>query len=131
MEAVRFARAGSLIVFLTLAAGALHLHSQTGKPAEYEVKAVYLVNFVKFIEWPAGTLGGADEPFPICVLGQDPFGPALDATLTGERLDQQSLQARRIRTTRDAPGCRVVFFGASTATQIEGSLASLDMAGVL
>jgi hypothetical protein len=110
---------------------ALHLDSQTGKPAEYQVKAVYMVNFIKFIEWPAGTLGNTNEPFPVCVLGQDPFGPALDQSLAGERIDQHPLAAHRIQSARDAAGCRVVFISASSDSQIEDTLVSLEGESIL
>src|SRR5882757_8778032 len=55
------------------------------KPKEYEVKADYLYNFGRFVRWPADIPAAQDNSFPICVLGQDPFGPTLDSTLIGER----------------------------------------------
>ena len=42
---------------------------------EYEVKAAFLLNFTKFIDWPAPETPGPDSPFTICILGDDPFGP--------------------------------------------------------
>ncbi len=40
---------------------------------EYQVKAAFLYNFAKFVEWPAET-GGAPGALTICILGRDPFG---------------------------------------------------------
>ncbi len=43
---------------------------------EYAIKAAYIYNFTKFVEWPEMKGGGA-RPFTIGVVGNDPFGPAL------------------------------------------------------
>jgi hypothetical protein len=91
-------------------------HPQTAKPKEYEVKAAYLARFVKFIEWPdspsppPGGGAPADEPFAICVLGQDPFGPALDGALADETpFGRHPLVPRRVANAKEAAACRVVF----------------------
>jgi hypothetical protein len=113
--------------------GSSNAHPQTAKPTEFQVKAAYLARFVKFIEWPDNPSpppsGGApaDEPFPICVLGQDPFGPALDAALAGETFGRHPLVPRRVANTREAVACRVVFIGQDdralrkALTELEGS----------
>src|ERR1700722_10108529 len=80
------ARRGGFALFIILlgasAANTSVLLAQQSKPAEYQVKAVYLYNFSKFVEWPA--TAEKQNSFAICILGHDPFGPALDSTLTGE-----------------------------------------------
>jgi hypothetical protein len=43
---------------------------------EYQVKAVFLLNFTKFIEWPAAAFELPVSPVTICILGEDPFGAA-------------------------------------------------------
>ncbi|MGH9723681.1 MAG: YfiR family protein, partial [Candidatus Acidiferrales bacterium] len=56
------------------------LQAQQPKVSEYQVKAVYLYNFGRFVQWPPNVTANNDSTFTICVLGQDPFGPILDAT---------------------------------------------------
>ena len=68
--------AGALACLLICAA----LNGQNAKPTDYEVKAAYLYNFGKFVEWPENSANGKGEFFEICVLGRDPFGAALDTT---------------------------------------------------
>ena len=120
----------------TLVWGSSNVHPQTAKPTDYEVKAAYLANFVKFIEWPEspspppGGVAPADETFAICVLGQDPFGPALDAALAGENLGRRPLIPRRVANAREAAACRVVFFGEDDRT-LRKDLASLEGTKVL
>jgi hypothetical protein len=69
--------------------------AQQSKPEEYQVKAVYLYNFGRFVVWP-GTAAATQGTFDVCVLGRDPFGSALDATLAGEAINNRKLTARRI-----------------------------------
>ena len=67
--------------------------AQSAKPSEYQVEAAYLYNFGRFVEWPAK--GSAlSSSFTICVLGEDPFGPALDTTLAGETIGNQKVAAQ-------------------------------------
>jgi len=84
------------------------------RPTEYQVKAAYLANFAKFVEWPAGSITD-DNPIPVCVAGQDPFGPALDAALSGERVGGHPLVARRIDGLRDVDGCRILYVSSNEA----------------
>src|SRR5271170_540031 len=71
----RFAWTRAMAMLVTFF-GCLTLHAQKPKPGEYDVKAVYLYSFGKFVRWPAETLAKSDS-FPICVLGNDPFGSSL------------------------------------------------------
>jgi hypothetical protein len=110
-------------------------HPQTPKPKEYEVKALYLLNFVKFIEWPDSPSPtpndkATEEPFPICVLGQDPFGPALDAALAGETFGRHPLVPRRVANAKEAAACRVVFISEDDRT-LRKDLTALEGAKVL
>jgi hypothetical protein len=77
-------------------------------PREYEVKAAYLLNFTKFIEWPAASLGAADSPFVICVLNDDPFGPILDQIVEGETAASRKLVIQRVSRVQ-AGACQIVF----------------------
>ena len=77
-------------------------------PTEYEVKAAFLLNFTKFIEWPASAFVSADAPFRICILGPDPFGASLERMVEGERVSGRPLAVER---ARNAASCQIVFFG--------------------
>src|SRR2546426_7749962 len=73
-------------------------------PLEYRVKAAYLFNFLKYVEWPDATATG---PFTICVAGRNPFGDVLADTVKGERIGARAVMARVV-TEPDA-GCHVLF----------------------
>ena len=99
------------------------------KPTEYQVKAAYLYNFGKFIRWPAAA--GKNGSFAICVLGHDPFGPTLDATLAGETIDGRKVVAMRPARVQDAADCRILFISASENARLDDILAVLGKTGVL
>ena len=109
--------------------------AQGARPAEYQVKAAYLYNFGKFIDWPpspAAKEGSVkEEPFSICVLGRDPFGAILDSTLAGGRINGQGIETRRIATPHEALNCRIVFIGSSEENQLKEDLALLQGTSVL
>jgi hypothetical protein len=97
--------------------------------SEYEVKAAFLLNFGKFVEWPPQTLPAGS--LDICVLGSDPFGSDLDDTLAGRTVGSRSVQARRIADVSAARGCAIVFVSRADAERVSSVLASLRGAPVL
>lgn len=100
------------------------LDGDSRRPTEYQVKAAYLANFARFVEWPPGALAD-DQPIPVCILGQDPFGPVLDAALSGESVERHPLVARRIGAIRNADDCRIIFISSSELV-IDSVIASVE-----
>jgi hypothetical protein len=101
------------------------------KPTEYELKAAYLYNFGKFVRWPANVAAVSGEPFLICVLGQDPFGSSLDATVNGESIDGKRLSVRHLTNLVDAGKCRVLFVSTSEERHLDSVLLELSKRPVL
>jgi YfiR/HmsC-like len=92
-----------------------------GVSLEYQVKAAYLFNFAKFIEWPPAAQSG---PLTICVAGQNPFGDVLEETLRGEMVNGRPLAMRVIAGPE--PSCHVVFVpqGAGTTAYLRAAQGS-------
>jgi hypothetical protein len=106
--------------------------AQENKPAEYRVKAVYLYNFGKFVQWPAGAApDGSENGFPLCVLGPDPFGATLDEIVKGESIEGQPLVTRRIDRVEGADGCRILFITAMPRERLIMTLQTLQSKPVL
>src|SRR3984885_7465290 len=101
------------------------------KPSEYQVEAAYLYNFGRFIEWPAKGSSPQNSSFTICVLGDDPFGQALDATLAGETIGNQKVTARRISSPQMAADCQILFVSSSEASRLNKIMEALDNNAVL
>src|SRR5689334_21672326 len=94
-------------------------------PTEYAVKAAYLYNFGKFVRWPADSRAGRSPNFSICVIGQDPFGAALDGTVEGENIAGKPAVVRRIASARDATSCNILYISPSERGRLSDILAAL------
>jgi hypothetical protein len=92
------------------------LHAQV--PVEYQVKAAYLLNFTRFVDWPAES---ADGPLLLCVAGRNPFGDVLENMVRGESVGGRPVVARTILEPDTA--CAVVFVpqGAATAAYLRAA----------
>jgi hypothetical protein len=100
--------------------------------AEYDVKAAYLYNFARFVEWPAAAPHRQSEAtLDICVLGQDPFGTRLDAMMADATVRGRKLATRRLTSATAAAGCHVLFVSASERQEVTQILATLARADVL
>jgi len=86
--------------------------------SEYQVKAAFLYNFARFVEWPEGTFPNSTSPFTVCIFGKDPFGRALDDALAGKRVGERSVAVSRIRRAPDLAGCQLVFVSADEAARM-------------
>lgn len=101
------------VVAALLSAGLLAIGALAQGAPEYEVKAAFLLNFTKFVDWPAAAFTAPNAPLTICVLGRDPFGRVLDQIVQGEAVDGHKLEVRRITEAPPAGSCQVVFVNPS------------------
>lgn len=98
---------------------------------EYDVKAAFLFNFVKFVEWPAEAFAGERAPVTICVFGEDPFGRVLDAVIQGERVGERALVVERLDSRDDFEACHVLFVSPSERDRMAQVLARVEGEPVL
>ena len=81
---------------------------------EYRIKAGFLYNFSKFVQWPADRFADDTSPIVIAVLGSDPFGEELDKIVKGRAVEDRPIVIRRIRSAADIPAAHIVFIGADS-----------------
>jgi len=95
---------------LTLVLGAMVPGATPGQTAdEYQVKAAYMFNFAKFVDWTTATFDSPVQPIVFCVLGQTPLSRALGDTLAGKVVDQRPLVFRQLVDSKQASKCQVLF----------------------
>jgi hypothetical protein len=123
------------LLFLVLVSGSAGLVlpalGQADAATGYEVKAAFLFNFAKFIEWPPGAFAAPQSPFVICVLGQDPFGNILNDTLRGKTLGDRSFTVQRLKDKADIRHCQMVFVSSLESAHLAEIVESIRGAHVL
>jgi hypothetical protein len=98
---------------------------------EYHVKAAFLYNFAKFVEWPPETFKGPTDAITICVLGIDPFGSALEETVNGKVVEGRPFAVRHTSDAKPASGCQIVFVSSSERKRSRSIVGDLKNSGVL
>jgi YfiR/HmsC-like len=98
---------------------------------EYDLKAAYLFNFTKFIEWPEASFNGPAAPLVVGLLGDDPFGDVLDETVRGKAINHHPLVVKRFKHGEDPVGCQVLFISRSERDRLPEIVRALHGQGVL
>lgn len=123
--------AASWLILALLLAGGPALSAQTATPREYQIKAVFLLNFAQFVEWPAGAWAHPAAPFVIGVLGEDPFGRFLDETVQGERANHRPIVVRRYRRVEEIADCHILYISRSESARLGEIIARLTGRSIL
>lgn len=116
----------SLIVLL-----AIRVHAQAAVADEYQVKAAFLYNFAKFVEWPPGAFRSAQDPITICVLGPNPFDDSLKEAVRGKTLDGRMFVVRQTLDVQQGTGCHILFVNPSERMRFQSMLEALRTNSVL
>ncbi|MEI7728954.1 MAG: YfiR family protein [Verrucomicrobiota bacterium] len=95
------------------------------------VKAAYLFNFAKYVEWPTTRFTSTNDPICIGVLGDDPFGVALDNVVKNRTAQQRPVTILRAKKVEELLACHIVYIGASEQTRLVQILSQLRKLPVL
>ena len=118
-----------VMVFLCLANAVRGLAQEN--LSEYQVKAAYLFNFLKFVEWPKDAFADPLAPIVVGVVGEDPFGNALPQVVIGKTVQGRDLVIRIYRAGEDLRGAHILFISSSERKRIPAILSSLRGSCVL
>ena len=97
--------------------------------SEYEAKAAFLYNLLKFVQWP--NLPKQTAPFLACVMEPDPFGNALTAVLHQKAVSGRPIELRQLKTSEGIRECQVVFIPVRDTRRVTGLLRAVQRAAVL
>ena len=127
----------SLLILSAVALGVVAMASGSAgavpeePPDEYQVKAAFLFNFAKLVEWPAELSGAPNGPVTVCILGLDPFGRSLADTLSGRSIGGRPLVVRHIANMKQVSGCQILFIGSDENKRSHPLLPELGIPGIL
>src|SRR3981081_2389255 len=102
--------------------------------SEYLIKAGFIYNFAKFVEWPSATFSQPDSPIVIGVLGTDPFGNVLDRIVEDKKIGPRGFVVKRYKwgkDLKDLKDCKILFVSGSERAHIDEILQSVKGLSVL
>jgi hypothetical protein len=118
-----------MVALLTLLLGSGYAQSPTA--GEYQIKAAFLYNFAKFVEWPASSFPDGAAPFQICVMGRDPFGEGLLNITREKTVNGRKLEVDTVADLEHARTCHILFVASSVKMPIQQIIEGLRGASVL
>jgi len=124
-------KAASLLLIVALMGGLAGTRAQAQGSSEYSVKAAFIYNFAKFVEWPSEAFGDGSAPLIVGVLGQDPFGSALDQAIAGKTVNGRPLLIQRLTWGQDLRACHILFISQSERKRLAQILGSLQGTNIL
>jgi hypothetical protein len=122
-DAARLGRrwAALLVFLLGVAPHAVDAQGPAGR-IEDKLKAVYILNFLRYAEWPDSTFQDAHSPLVVGVLGEDPLAAMLEETMRLEEVQGRPVTVRRLSSGDGLAGCHAVYLGASERRNRQAAL---------
>ena len=109
------------------------LNSQNSelKPSEYEIKAAFIYNFAKFIEWPDSSSQCLQDSAIIGILGEDPFGIILERVIGVKTIRMKKISIQRYSNIRNVQECHILFISRSEKERLPTVLNQLRQRHIL
>lgn len=95
---------------------------------EYEVKAAFIHNIAKFVEWPAAPDGGA--ALTLCILGENPFRSTI-RILKDKQIGGMNWKILSANSQTNLKKCRALFIAASESGNLSSILERIGNGSVL
>jgi hypothetical protein len=115
MRALRHTERAVIVVLLSVLSPTRSAVAQSATGDQ--VKAAYLFNFAKFIEWPAEGFDKADAAMNFCTLGRSPVVDELDSSVRGKSISGHIVTVKHLHGPEEIKGCHLVFLAASAGKQ--------------
>jgi hypothetical protein len=103
----------------------------SGAAREYQIKAAFLFNFAKFVDWPPHKFNEPDSPLIIGIVGTDPFGELLEEAVQDNRIHDRTVTVRHIASMEELRKCHMIFVCRSEADRLGPILAEVRGDNVL
>lgn len=121
----------SVVLLLALfALSSFPAAQESSADLEHQVKAAFLYNFARFVEWPPDTPSG-EASFVIGILGSDATSLALEETVQGKSVGGRTIRVRPVKTQEEATQCHMLFVGSETPDRLARLLKAVRGSAVL
>jgi hypothetical protein len=127
----RIRRASFFIVACWFLLNPLNAVSVNEESLEYPLKLAFLYNFIKFIEWPSDSFRGPGTSLMICIIGNDPFNPDLEADLRTRTVGSHPVEVKTLRPNDALSVCHMVFVPVTEKSQAARIVSALKGSSTL
>lgn len=98
---------------------------------EYQIKAAFLFNFAKFVDWPSQAFPQTNSPIIIGVLGKNVFGHYLEDTIRDKQVKNRRFEIKEFNSVNDAVNCHILFISPGLKNDLPKILTALRNTSVL
>jgi hypothetical protein len=91
---------------------------------EYQIKAAFVYNFTKFVEWPPDRFAASTDPIVIGVLGKNPFGDNLENAVRGRKVAGRDIVIVNISSATSRTPIHVLFVASGEEKSFDPGLAA-------
>ena len=123
--------AGLLLLALALAFTPNQAAGWSDRADSRDVKAVFLINFLSFAEWPPAKLGPPPARITIAVLGDPSFAAVVERAAAGRAVNGHPVAVQAVETPDEAAAAHLVFIASSHARRLPAALRALAGSTVL
>ena len=99
-----------MLVICSIAGGFVAAAEPVPVP-EHQMKALYLFNFTKYVEWPGEVFAGTNACYTIGIFGAEDTYNDLQALTSDKTVNGRKLVVKRIAQADDAKKCHIVYLG--------------------
>jgi len=114
-----------MVIILSAAGSVPAIFAENSAITEYHIKAAFLYNFAKFVDWPDEALGDDSTPFTLCVLGIEPY-ISVRESLAGKHIKGHQVEVKRVNGAADAGTCQMLFVSAEASAAAGADLTDID-----
>ncbi|MFQ5605162.1 MAG: YfiR family protein [bacterium] len=120
-----------ILLFFVFSSATHAQNLRRARVTEYQIKAAFLYNFAKFVDWPKEVVEDTTQPLIIGILGRDPFGSDLDEMIAGKTVKGKKIVIKRFDKIEDWEFCHLLFISSSERRRMKKNLAILREFNVL
>jgi hypothetical protein len=120
-----------VLIFSVIFTVSSNCRAQNSQPTEYQIKAAFIYNFARFVDWPTRAFADTSSPLIIGVLGKNDFGSSLAETINGKIVHGHPLQFKSFPSLTQATNCQVLFISASEKNHLSKIISTLGTASIL
>jgi len=86
--------------------------SEATAQSEDQIKAAFLFNFARYVEWPVEAFAGPEDAVKICMVGAASFAGVVSKTVSGKSVENRPVAVDTLAGLSELSGCHILYVGA-------------------